>query len=164
MTEDGPVLKSCGDCGLCCKLLGVEAIGKAPGKMCAHFRRGLGCRIYADRPAACGDFICYWLRAPNLDESWRPDRAGFVLHASEHGRILNVELDPARAQAWRAEPYQSRLRAWAAQGAARALELRVWNGRRCLRLTSAGEEDLGLQRPAVTLPKAKAARRSRAQP
>lgn len=144
MAADG---KNCGPCGLCCKLLGVEAIAKPPGKMCAEFKRGVGCRIYADRPAACGDFICYWLRAPNLDEAWRPDRAGFVLHVSEHGRMLNVEVDPARARSWRAEPYLSRLRAWAREGAARALEVRVWTGRRALRMEPAGEVDLGLLRP-----------------
>jgi len=163
MSEAASPLKSCGDCGLCCKLLGVEVINKPPGKMCACFRRGAGCSIYADRPKACGDFICYWLRAPNLDEAWRPDRAGFVLHATEHGRVLNVEADPARAQAWRAEPYHSRLRAWAEQGAARALELQVWTGRRCLRLASGGDEDLGLLRPQVVLPKTKPARRRAVQ-
>ena len=39
MSESG---KSCGDCGLCCKLLGIDAIDKAPGKWCGHFRKGVG--------------------------------------------------------------------------------------------------------------------------
>ena len=39
--------KTCGDCGLCCKLLGIEAIKKAPGQWCGHFRKGVGgCGIY----------------------------------------------------------------------------------------------------------------------
>ncbi|MDB5423269.1 MAG: hypothetical protein JWQ29_685 [Phenylobacterium sp.] len=141
--------KSCGDCGLCCKLMGVAAIDKAPLAWCRQFKRGCGCKIYETRPKACADFICYWLHAPNLGPEWRPDRAGFVLHISEQGRTLNVETDQANPNAWRAEPYRSQLTAWAAQGAGRALDLLVWTGRRCTRLTADGEEDRGLLRPAA---------------
>jgi len=147
MTEGVASERSCGDCGLCCKLLGVQAIDKSPGKWCAHFKRGAGCRIYGERPQACAGFICYWLRAPNLDEAWRPDRAGFVLHVSDFGRTLNVEADPARPNAWREEPYRSQIQAWADKGGARALQLLVWIGRRCHRVTAEGLIDLGLQRP-----------------
>ena len=40
--------KSCGECGLCCKLLSAPSLGKPPRKWCVHFRRGRGCDIYAD--------------------------------------------------------------------------------------------------------------------
>ncbi|MET0295424.1 MAG: YkgJ family cysteine cluster protein [Phenylobacterium sp.] len=140
--------KSCGECGLCCKLLGVKAIDKPQHSWCPHFKRAQGCRIYPERPQACADFVCYWLRAPNLDEAWRPDRSGFVLHVSEQGTTLNIEVDPARAGAWRREPYYSQLKAWAGEGASLALDLLIWTGRRCVRLTAAGETDLGVRRPA----------------
>ena len=83
--------KSCGECGLCCKLLSAPSLGKPPRKWCVHFRRGRGCDIYADRPAECSGIICGWLVTPQLGEEWRPDRAGFLLH-QEAGRIL-VEGD-----------------------------------------------------------------------
>lgn len=141
--------KSCGDCGVCCKMMGVAELEKRPGQRCANFKRGLGCRIYEGRPKACADFICYWLHAPNLGEDWRPDRTGFVMHVSEAGRVLNIEVDPASPQTWRKEPYSAQLAAWAKGGAARALELLVWQGRRCIKITAEGEVDLGLRRPAA---------------
>ena len=84
--------KSCGDCGLCCKLMGVESIAKPQFVWCREYKRGLGCRIYADRPHDCGAFVCYWLHMPNLDEAWRPDRAGFLMHIAEGGARLNIEV------------------------------------------------------------------------
>ena len=139
--------KSCGDCGLCCKLMGVEEIAKPPLAWCREFKRGCGCRTYETRPKACADFICYWLHLPVLDESWRPDRAGFVMHMSEQGRRLNIEVDPAQSAGWRREPYLSTLRGWAAAGLDRGLELVVWRGRTATKLTQTGEIDLGVRRP-----------------
>jgi hypothetical protein len=37
---------------MCCKLLGIAAIEKPPGRWCASFKRGCGCGIYESRPAA----------------------------------------------------------------------------------------------------------------
>ena len=65
--------KSCGECGMCCKLLGIESIAKPPGQWCGHYRRGAGCSVYADRPAACSRFICLWLSSEGLDDAWRLD-------------------------------------------------------------------------------------------
>lgn len=141
--------KTCGDCGLCCKLMGVKSLNKPQSVWCGHFKRGVGCKIYADRPHDCGEFVCYWLHAPNLGDEWRPDRAGFLMHVAEGGRRLAVEVDPAHARSWRAEPYISTLRAWAAQGRERGLTLHVWIGRRAYEITADGEIDRGLQRPAT---------------
>lgn len=154
MSETG---KSCGDCGLCCKLMGVDAIAKAPLTWCRQFKRGCGCLIYETRPQACADFLCYWLHVPNLDETWRPDRAGFVMHLSDGGRKLQIEVDPATPNAWRAEPYRSTFLAWAERGEARALELVVYVGRRGWRITPGGEVDLGLAREQVRPQRAKGA-------
>lgn len=104
----------CGECGLCCKLLGAPSLGKPPRKRCVHFRRAGGCAIYADRPGECRGFNCAWLLTPALGPEWRPDRAGFLLHG-EGGRLL-VEVDPSTPQAWRKPPFEPALRAWAAAG------------------------------------------------
>lgn len=48
--------KSCGDCGLCCKLIGVESIAKPQFTWCWHFKKTAGCGIYEDRPHDCRAF------------------------------------------------------------------------------------------------------------
>jgi hypothetical protein len=148
--------KSCGECGLCCRLMGVEAIDKPPLTACRQFKKGCGCKIYEARPKACREFVCYWLHLDTLGPEWRPDVAGFVLHLSDGGRRLNVETDPTRPQAWRRAPYHATLLGWAAGGEARGLELVVWTARRATRLTRDGETDLGLMRPRVEAAKPKA--------
>lgn len=132
--------RACGECGLCCKIMGVEAIAKPPRKWCGHFRKGRGCAVYATRPNACAVFNCTWLLAPNLGDDWRPDRAGFVMHSENGGRRLIVEADGADPQAWRREPYQAVLRDWARAGAAQGLEVLVFAGPRGVRLSPDGGE------------------------
>jgi len=135
--------RACGDCGLCCKLMGVEAIDKRPHSWCPHFRKAQGCAIYTDRPKACADFSCYWLQAEGLDDRWRPDRARFVLHREHGGQTLIVEVDPASPQAWRQEPFHSTFRTWAAQGAPKGLSLNVLVGRRAFEILPDRDVDLG---------------------
>ena len=70
----------CGECGMCCQLLAIEALEKPGGPWCAHFKDG--CSIYEDRPDACRGFRCAWLKAERLapelrlELEWRPGRAG----------------------------------------------------------------------------------------
>ncbi|MDY6924263.1 MAG: YkgJ family cysteine cluster protein [Pseudomonadota bacterium] len=126
-----PPGKSCGDCGLCCKLMGVTALAKPAGKWCRHFSKAAGCAIYETRPADCRAFNCLWLLTDALGPEWKPATAGFVLHSEQGGMRLIVESDPARPHDWRREPYQSTLRRWAA---ARGMEVLVFAGRRGVRL------------------------------
>lgn len=135
--------RTCGDCGMCCKLMGVKAIAKAPHVWCGHFHKGAGCGIYDQRPRACADFSCYWLRAPNLDDRWRPDRARFVLHREHDGQTLVVEVDPASPDAWRKAPFYGAFKAWAARGAARGLTLNVLVGRRGYEILPDRDVDYG---------------------
>lgn len=132
--------RTCGACGLCCKLMGVAELGKAPRKWCGHFRRASGCDIYSQRPSACGAFNCVWLLAANLDETWRPDRAGFLMHSEDGGRRLVVEADPALPQAWKRSPYLETLRRWAADGERRGVEVLIFVGDRGVRLGADGAE------------------------
>lgn len=138
--------KSCGGCGMCCKLMGVEALAKPPHAWCGHFRKGAGCAIYVDRPTACADFACYWLKSEGLGEEWRPDRARFILHREDQGRRMVVEVDPASPEAWRKAPYHATLRAWAARGAADGLTLNVLVGQRGFEIRPDRDVDLGVVR------------------
>lgn len=138
--------RTCGDCGMCCKLMGVAAIDKAPHAWCGHYRKGAGCGIYVDRPKACADFACYWLNAPNLDDRWRPDRARFILHRENDGQALVVEVDPAWPDAWRKAPFHDTFKAWAARGAAQGLTLNVLVGRRGFTILPDRDIDHGLVR------------------
>ena len=143
-------MRECGECGQCCKLIGVRELEKAPGVWCRYYRKGQGCGVYEERPGGCADFACDWLLDARLDEAWRPDRSGFILHAGDGGRTINVELDPAQPSAWRRAPFEATLRGWARDGAASGMEVLIWVGRRCWRLTHDGREvDLGVARPAV---------------
>lgn len=39
-------MKTCGDCGLCCKIMGVTALEKPAGRWRRHFGKTTGCTIY----------------------------------------------------------------------------------------------------------------------
>ena len=140
--------KSCGACGLCCKLIGVQSLGKPQFVWCKSYRKGIGCQIYDDRPSDCRAFVCYWMHIPGLGEAWRPDRCGFVMHIAEGGRRLNIEVDPAASQHWRREPFYPAFKQWATEGAARGLVLMVWVGRRCIEIRPDRDIDHGMLRPA----------------
>jgi Fe-S-cluster containining protein len=49
--------KSCGDGGLCCKPIGVESISKPQFVWCKSYRKGVGCKVYDDRPSDCRVFV-----------------------------------------------------------------------------------------------------------
>lgn len=143
MREDDGSLgaaKSCGECGLCCKLMGVAALQKPAGRWCGHFSKPRGCLVYDQRPGDCRLFNCLWLLTEALDERWKPTVAGFVLHTEQGGARLVVECDGARPHDWRREPYQTMLRRWAA---APGQEVLVFVGVRGVRL---GESDTAVRR------------------
>jgi len=102
---------SCGECGMCCRLLAIESLEKPPGPTCRHF--GCGCSIYDDRPDECRGFRCLWLKSERLPPearlgpAWRPDHAKFIMYTDRGGLRLNVVLDPDHPWAWREEPYIS---------------------------------------------------------
>ena len=108
-------------------------MNKPAGRRCLHHSKARGCAIYADRPEDCRIFNCLWLLTDALDEEWKPDRAGFVLH-SDQGRLI-VEADPSRPHDWRRPAYEPALRLWAAAGQ----EVLVFNGQQGLRLGAAGD-------------------------
>ncbi|MFZ1991589.1 MAG: hypothetical protein WAW96_17680 [Alphaproteobacteria bacterium] len=104
------VPKPCGPCGLCCKLIKVDELNKPAGQWCAHYARGQGCTIHAQRPALCVGFQCGWSMRSELDEQWRPDNSKFILLTPE-GQLI-VQCDPGLADAWRRAPYYSQIKKW----------------------------------------------------
>jgi hypothetical protein len=118
--------KQCGDCAMCCKVMQIEALAKPKHTMCGHFRKGTGCTVYDTRPQACSQFVCLWLADPNMDAAWRPDRARFILWGDKQ---LVVDVDPAYPDAWRREPYYSKLKQASDPRRSGAVQIVVRNGR-----------------------------------
>lgn len=138
--------KTCGDCGLCCKLLGIQALDKAPGAWCRHYKRGSGCGQYAMRPDACRGFECLWLQSEKLDDAWKPNRAKFVMYTERQDKRLNVVVDPATPSAWKSDPYYSRLKAMS-QRAYHGHELVVAIGDQRIVIFPEEDVDLGIMNP-----------------
>ncbi len=108
------MVKECGDCTLCCKLLQVSELEKPQGRLCVHVDGSKGCAIYSERPQSCRSFHCLWLMDPHLDEAWKPNNCKMVLVA-ESDRHVVVQVDDGASQSWRREPYFSALRKMSAK-------------------------------------------------
>lgn len=74
-------MKTCGECEVCCTLMGVKEIGKLAGQECLHVTSGKGCAIYSERPESCRTFECLWKLSTSgiLTEKDRPDKCGVML-------------------------------------------------------------------------------------
>ncbi len=87
--------RSCGACGLCCKILPIPYFQKPAGPWCVHSRPGKGCAIYGDRPKPCRDFACGWLKIPEMGDELRPDRCHFIVRMDEQPQTARFDVDPA---------------------------------------------------------------------
>ena len=84
--------RECGDCTACCTLLKVVELNKPMRFACEHVGRN-GCRIYADRPTACREFDCLWLRgALPADPSYRPDHLGVLFDGYRRAGTDEIRL------------------------------------------------------------------------
>ena len=90
--------------------MAIRELEKPRAQMCGHFANG--CSIYQDRPASCRGFRCAWLINPGLDETWRPDCAGFFIWFDHPTRRMIVETDPDDPDAWKRDPFYARFKAW----------------------------------------------------
>jgi hypothetical protein len=120
MTSPGPHIftkpaegRACGACTLCCKVIGIAALGKPASAWCPHCRIGRGCGIYETRPEECKTFFCMWLADARLGDEWKPDISKMVVTTADDGRTVEVRCDPGFPQAWRKEPYRSQISQWA---------------------------------------------------
>ena len=104
--------RTCGSCGMCCKLLHIAPLDKPPHTWCSHFVADHGCGIHGRHPKVCKVFRCRWLDDELLGEEWRPDRCGFVIHWSQSAVGLWINVDLEHFGAWRSEPYYGRIKRW----------------------------------------------------
>jgi hypothetical protein len=97
------MMRQCGDCQLCCKLLPVRALDKGAGERCQHQKFGKGCGVYRKpaMPPECGLWNCRWLVSDDTGDQARPDRSHLVidimpdfvtLQDNETGAEMNVEI------------------------------------------------------------------------
>ena len=142
MTQ-GP--RQCGDCSLCCKLLGIPELEKPKDSWCPNFAAGAGCRIYAGRPPSCRNFVCRWLSDESMGPEWKPNICKMVVD-SKPGLFV-VHVDPAASRPWRDEPYYSVLKRLAAQGLARRIIVMAIERRRTIVILPDREVDLGMIGP-----------------
>lgn len=82
--SSGPSIRACGECDVCCTAMNVAALSKPVGVRCVHMSQ-TGCGIYQNRPSACREWYCMWLRDNRgiFSEDERPDRVGIFLTASK---------------------------------------------------------------------------------
>jgi len=102
----GAVVRSCGECTLCCTLLRVDELRKLGGTPCPALRAAPaapGCGIHATRPAICRAYSCLWL-AGGLDPGDRPDRLGAVLDVATEGGVTRLRVHEARPGAYDGSP------------------------------------------------------------
>ena len=86
--------RSCENCTLCCKVLGIPALDKPRNKVCGHCDWGKGCQIYTRRPGACRDFDCSYLLSPSLGEEWKPTTSHLVLGYMADADVVLIYTDP----------------------------------------------------------------------
>ena len=140
--------RSCKGCTLCCKVLAVSELEKPRATWCTHCDVKSGCKIHGAHPAECRDFHCGYLTNPALDERWDPTQSKIVLAYDEvNAPRLSVHVDPARADAWRQEPYYSQIKRWAAAAVAQRGQVIVWQGRSTIAVLPDRDQDLGEVRP-----------------
>ena len=134
--------KQCGDCSLCCKVLGIPELQKPKDSWCPNFTAGIGCRIYDERPPSCRSFSCRWLTDLAMGPEWKPSICKMVVD-SRPGLFV-VHVDPAVSQPWRAEPFLSVLKRLSAQGLQKSVIVMVIEKRRTIVILPDREVDLGM--------------------
>ncbi len=118
------MIRPCGSCSLCCKVIGIAALDKPAGKWCPHFVRGAGCGVYGDAPSECRQFQCFWSNETLKGDEWKPDRCKLVVWTNTPGRII-VDVDGDYPNAWRREPYFRQIKAWSNRSTASPVEVLV---------------------------------------
>ena len=90
---DGRLMRQCGDCQLCCRLMPVSdgvlvngapipgGLHKPANKRCIHQKHGVGCKVHGtlEMPFSCSIWNCRWLANDDTADLPRPDRAHYVI-------------------------------------------------------------------------------------
>jgi hypothetical protein len=109
---------------MCCKVMGVPGV-KAEHQWCPHAMPGKGgCKIYAQRPERCRDFLCQWLLDDRYPEYWYPRVAKIVIDMKliDGKTYVAFVVDPAYPRRWLEPPYIDDIKTIARAG----LESREW--------------------------------------
>lgn len=104
MTTDA---RSCGECTLCCKLMGVPELKKPSAKWCPDCDQGKGCTVYDTRPPSCRNFQCFWLMDENFPDDLRPDHIGALMAFNDTKDSMVLHVDPARKRALSSPPVKA---------------------------------------------------------
>jgi hypothetical protein len=137
--------RSCSGCAMCCKLPSIAALDKPSGVWCRHCQPGKSdaCTAYEARPDACRTFHCGYLLNPNLDEAWKPSKSKMMLTFEGYANRIVIHVDPARADAWRREPFYSTIKEWADVAARGDGQVLIWIGKRAFGILPHIDKDLG---------------------
>jgi len=76
-------MQECGECTLCCTVLGVDELFKPPGEECRHLDNKKRCLDYEERPKTCKEFDCAWRLEFMVGDELRPDKIGVVVWARQ---------------------------------------------------------------------------------
>lgn len=138
------VIRQCGSCMLCCKLLEVKHFEKPAGKWCTYVRPGTGCTIHEKRPDVCCAFQCEWTTNIQMPTDWRPDKAKFFIFRSRRNQY-DILVDPGAPQSWRSERYYPWIKQVAAGFAEQGILVVVGLGRKRIVLLPDRDVDLGVR-------------------
>jgi hypothetical protein len=136
--------RECGPCTLCCRVLGIGEILKPPGQDCPDCAVGKGCTIYERRPRTCKDFYCGFLVMKDLEEEWRPAISKLILIFDGEENRVRVHVDPDHPDAWRREPYYSKLKQWAVVAVPHRTQIIVRIGDHAFAMLPGRDIDLGV--------------------
>lgn len=137
--------KQCGECSLCCKVMGIPELRKPKDTSCVHIVPHRGCDIYGERPQSCRNFACHWLVNSAVSDAWKPSTCHMVIEAKQRSMVIHV--DPDFAEAWRSEPYFSEIKAMAKAGLDKGAMTLVIEKLRTIVILPEDVIDLGLLGP-----------------
>ena len=136
--------RTCGSCSLCCKLLAIEELNKPRNQWCKLCDAGRGCRTYDSRPHECREFNCGFLTLPQLGSAWYPQAAKLIVCPEPGGHTIFVHVEPSRPDAWRREPFFSKIKLWAREAANSQGQVIVCVGQKKIVVLPDSEVDLGI--------------------
>jgi len=128
---------------MCCKLLGIVELDKPHQTACPNCDAGKGCRIYADRPQSCRNFVCAYLLTPLVPEHWKPATSKMVLEIDVQTQRISVHVDAGRKDAWKREPYYSDIKRWAANNDIQAGWIVVYQGLDAIVVSANRDQNIG---------------------
>lgn len=95
--------RECGECQMCCTLMGVKQLEKHPNQPCEH-QCPTGCAIHDSRPQECRTYQCQWRFDESFPEELRPDRVGCIIDIHETPLGPGVVCHQTRPNQWREDP------------------------------------------------------------